>query len=538
MSLPRNIPAAWSQPACITHFRASFLCILKENLNEGLNLGNKARVALVYFRENYTPAPPMGILYIGTILARAGFDVKVIDSFPGFNEGNIKRICDFKPDLIGISVLTTGHRIAANYTRVLKEALPRARVCWGGVHASAIPTQILQTEPVDFVVIGEGEETMLEVCSRLSEDNNVNLEGIKGVVYKSKNGIIANERRDLIQNLDSLPIPNRRLLESPSYGWYISPPGIIRGKFFKGITTFYTSRGCPYNCIFCCSHETMGRKVRQRSVANVLEEIRYLRKEFNVKGLYFNDDIFGVDKKWVKDFCEKLQREEYDLVWGCQTRANLVDRALLKEMKAAGCVQVDIGCESGSRKVLKNLKKEIEVEDIIQAFECAQDVGIETFSTFIIGNPGEQMEDIYETEKLARRINSRVSFLILVPYPGSELFEMAKKNNWLLDKELHFAENWMTRQSENPVMEINIKSGELLRIRARLQNEYFWKNNLKIFASFIAHPAYLFKIIFACSRHSGEISKTLLVSIRQKKTSIFLEAVYQKFNEELMKSYA
>lgn len=492
------------------------------------------KVALVYFRENYTPAPPMGILYIGTVLEKAGFDVKVLDSFPGFNERNMESICDFNPHLIGISVLTTGHRIAAKYTRVLKEKLPKTRICWGGVHATSIPVQILQTEPVDFVVVGEGEQTMLEVCNRLSESNSDNLKGIKGVVFKNNNGVVDNGRREFIQDLDSLPIPNRRLLETPSYSWYMSPPGIIRGQFLDGITTFYTSRGCPYNCIFCCSHETAGRKLRQRSVENVLEEIRYLIREFNIKGLYFNDDTFGLDRRWLRDFCWKLRREEYNLTWGCQTRANLVDKELLGEMKSAGCIQVDIGCESGSEKVLEGLKKGIKVEDILKAFKNAKEVGVDTFATFIIGNPGETMEDVYETEKIAHKINSRVNFLILVPYPGSELFEMAKKNDWLLDKELHFSENWTNKQSENPVMEINFKSDELLKIRARLQNQYFWKNNLKIFASFIVHPDYMFKIFLACVRYSDEILKMLFVSVRQRKTSIFLETVYQKFNEGLM----
>lgn len=479
----------------------------------------------------------MGILYIGTVLEKAGFDVKVIDSFPRFNKQNIEKIYNFQPDLVGVSVLTTGHQIAATYTRVIKEKLQRARICWGGVHPSSLPVQILQTEPVDFVVVGEGEMTMLEVCNRLSEEKNSSLEGIKGVVFKSKNGIITNEGRELIKDLDSLPIPNRRLLESPSYAWYMSPPGIIRGQFLNGITTLYTTRGCPYNCVFCCSHKIMGRGLRQRSVENVLEEITYLRKEFNINGLYFNDDTFCLDKKWLKDFCHRLRVEEDGLIWGCQTRANLVNTDILQEMKAAGCVQLDIGCESGSTKVLKALKKDVSVEDILQAFDGAKKIEVDTFATFIIGNPEETMEDIYETQKVARKIDSRVNFLILVPYPGSELFEMAKKNNWLLDKELHFSENWTNKQSENPVMEISFKSEKLLHLRAKLQNEYFWKNNLKIFISFITHPTYLLKIIFACLRNSYEILKTLLIAIKDKKTSVFLETVYQKFNEELMKSY-
>jgi radical SAM superfamily enzyme YgiQ (UPF0313 family) len=471
----------------------------------------------------------MGILYVGTVLKEAGCDVKVIDSFPGFNEENIEKICSFNPDLVGVSVLTTGHRLAAKYTRLLKERLPQTRVCWGGVHASAIPRQVLEQEPVDFVVVGEGEETALEVCKKLSGDKNASLDGINGIVFRAKNGIVENPKRDFIQDPDRLPIPDRRLLESPAYEWYMSPPGIIRGQFLDGITTFYTTRGCPYNCIFCCSHETAGRKLRQRSVDNCLREIGYLKKEFHIKGLYFNDDTFGLDKKWLREFCRKLIDGKYGLVWGCQTRAPLATKETLGLMKAAGCVQVDIGCESGSDRILKNLRKDITVSDILQAFDSAKAAGIDTFATFIVGNPGETMEDVRKTEETARRIGSQVSFLILVPYPGSELFEMAKENGWLLDDQLHFAENWTNKQSEEPVMEINFKAAELVRIRAGLQNGYFWENNSKIFFGLLAHPFYLFRIMMAFFRNMALAS--------QGKSSVLLEAIYQTFNEGLMKKY-
>jgi radical SAM superfamily enzyme YgiQ (UPF0313 family) len=314
----------------------------------------------------------------------------------------------------------------------------------------------------------------------------------------------------------------------------MSPPGIIRGQFHDGITTFYTSRGCPYSCIFCCSHKTAGRKLRQRSVENVLEEIRYLKREYNIKGLYFNDDTFGLNRGWLRDFCDKVRQEKYRIVWGCQTRANLLDKELLTEMKSAGCIQVDIGCESGSDKILKSLRKGIKVKDILNAFRNAKEIGVDTFATFIMGNPGETMEDILETEKVAREINSRVSFLVLVPYPGSEVFEMAKENGWLLEKELHFSENWTNKQSENPVMEINFKSDDLLKVRARLQNQYFWKNNLKVCLSFVGHPLYLIKMLSVCLKYPGSILKALCISVKQRKSAILLEEVYQKFNEGLM----
>jgi radical SAM superfamily enzyme YgiQ (UPF0313 family) len=230
-------------------------------------------------------------------------------------------------------------------------------------------------------------------------------------------------------------------------------------------------------------------------VANVIEEINYLAYDFNIKGLYFNDDTFGLNKEWLMDFCQSLRKMRFKLVWGCQSRADILSKEMLCQMKKAGCIQVDIGAESGSETVLKNLKKDITPKDTEEVFKIARKVGLKTFATFILGCPGETTEDVKKTEELAKKISSRVSFLILVPYPGSELFKMAKQNNWLRRPNLFFSEEWANKQSENPVMEINFKAEDLLRIRAELQNMFFLRNNLAIFLAFIVRPIYLFGII-------------------------------------------
>lgn len=490
------------------------------------------RVVLIHFRENYTPTPPMGILYIGTVLKDAGYKVKVIDSFPAYHERTLKEVKYFNPDIIGLSVLTTGYRITSHYTSLLREQNPDALLCWGGVHPTSLPVEVLTEHNLDFVVVGEGEETMLEVCNNLSIDKG--LEGIKGVIFRKDGKILDNGRRKFIEDLDSLPIPDRTLLEFPGFSWYLSPPGIIRGCFIEGVTTFYTSRGCPFNCIFCCSHQTAGRKFRQRSVENVMEEIRYLVHNFGVKGLYFNDDTFGLDKEWTFNFCNSLRRAKFRLVWGCQTRANLASWEMFQIMKDAGCIQVDIGAESGSDKVLKNLRKGITPKEIENAFSLAKKVGFKTFATFILGNPGETIEDIKKTKELSKKISSSVSFLLLVPYPGSDLFEMAKENSWFVEPDLQFSEDWANKQSENPVMEINFKKDELIKIRARLQNMFFLRNNLNIFLSFITHPAYLLHMILSLMRHPISILSVIFNSLRERKPTLILENFYQKFNEKLI----
>jgi len=490
------------------------------------------RVALLHFRENYTPAPPMGILYLGTVLKKAGFTVKVIDSFPRYHKSTLSTLREFKPDLIGLSVLTTGYRVASIYTALIRQEHSHAMLCWGGVHASSLPREVLQEQPIDFVVVGEGEVTLKEACLRMESKND--LEGVKGVMFKRDNRIIDNGPRGLIQNLDTLPIPDRALLETPNFSWYLTPPGIIRGQFLEGITTFYTSRGCPFNCIFCCSHNTAGRIFRQRSVANVLEEITYLVKDFKVKGLYVNDDTFAINKEWLFDFCNGLRKKKFKLVWGCQTRANLISREICLAMKEAGCIQVDIGAESGSEKVLRILRKDITPEDTLRAFRMAQGAGLKTFATFILGTPGETALDIKKTELLAKKIKSRSSFLILVPYPGSEIYKMAKANNWFCDAKLNFSENWANKQSEVPIMAVNLRAGELLAIRAKLQNIFFARNNLEIIFSFFIKPIYFLRMLAVFIKNPKIIMNALIECVLQQKASLFLEGIYQQFNAEVM----
>jgi anaerobic magnesium-protoporphyrin IX monomethyl ester cyclase len=191
------------------------------------------RVALLHFRENYTLAPPMGILYIGTVLRNSGHDIKVLDSFPAHHEGTCDSVRDFRPDIIGLSVLTTGYQIASHYTRLLRKQNPGSLICWGGVHPSALPREVLQEEQdVDFVVAGEGEQTMLEVCGNIEQKKG--LAGIKGVVFRQKDVLQDNGRRAFIEDLDALPIPDRELLEKPRFSWYLSPPGSYAENFTRG----------------------------------------------------------------------------------------------------------------------------------------------------------------------------------------------------------------------------------------------------------------------------------------------------------------
>lgn len=498
------------------------------------------KIVFIHVKENFTPVVPLGMLYIGTVLKKEGHNVWVFDINKKEKVESIEKIKSIDPDIIGFSVMTTEYSIAKDFNRDLRKEVPNAYYCWGGIHPSSLPIETIKENNLDFLVYGEGEITMKEVCQiikckkRKSSKIGVNLKAVKGVYYVYKGKINKNVPRLLIENLDSLPFPDRSLIED--FKWYLSPPGMLRGKFYYGVTTIFASRGCPYQCIFCSSKTIHGIRIRRRSVKNVIEEISYLKNNFDVKGVYFNDDTFALDKGWLKEFCDSLRKSNLNVIWGCQTRADIAqDMTILKMMKDAGCIQIDIGCESGSDKILKILRKGITSKMILDSFENLRKLKVNTCATFIVGNPGETLEDIRKTEMIAKLAPGVIFFLILVPYPGSPLYKMAIENKWMIDKDIIFDERWTNKQSSIPVMEASFKSDELLRIRSRLQNQFILQNNKGIVLSFLKSPYFLLEIIRTMLLRPKFVLNSVRCSIENGRPMDFLEDIYQKFNEDLRK---
>lgn len=488
------------------------------------------RVTLINPRENYDIVLPMGILYIGTVLEEAGHKVQLLDIGPRDKnwQENVKK---FNPEIIGLTLVTTQFQRAEEILFDLKKICPDARYCAGGPHASALPEETLRDLNLDFVVKGEGEYIMKEICERLGQ--NKNLEGVKGVYYKKNDQIIFHGLAPVISDMDALPIPKRELL--PDSLWYLTPPGFIRGSFNWGIATIMSGRGCPFNCIFCASQNVFGRGVRRRSVQNVIKEIGYLKEKYNIKGLFFLDDTFTINDSWLKEFCAALKEEKYRLIWGCQARGDTITEEKLSMMKDAGCVQVDIGAESGSDIILKNLNKNEKVEDLRRGFAITKKLGIKTFASFIIGNPGEGVEEIEETKKFALEVKPNMTgFCILVPYPGTSLYDAAKKNNWFIkNKEGGFSKNWANKQSETPIMAIHLAPEILIQKRAELENLFVWQNHKVIFFGFLKNPKYLWQMIVSLLKNFKASSRALIGALKTGKLRLFIEECYQNFSYDL-----
>jgi len=386
------------------------------------------RIALVNPRiESFiSTLPPLGLLYIAALLEKNGFEVRVFDIYPN-DDRDIPGLLSYNPEVVGMTVLTDYWLRAKHIAAIIRKGLPRSTFIVGGVHVTALAEESLHQLDADIGVTGEGELTMLELCRRLERSSD--WKDVPGIVFKGEDGdIFYSHSRGFIDDLDQLPHPARHLLDFENY---LIPPGMIRGYWSERSTTVMTSRGCPFACIWCGSQCTFGKKVRSRSLDNVIDELQSLIDDFAIDTVWFVDDTFTLNKNWVFEFCEKIISDKIKLAWGCQAHVKTANEEMFKTMKEAGCVQLDFGVESGSNKVLRSLRKNSDRETIERAFSAARKAKLRTLATFMFGSPNETEEDIAETFDLVKRIRPNyTSSYFLTPYPGTELNEMARENGW------------------------------------------------------------------------------------------------------------
>lgn len=428
----------------------------------------------VQVSEGNNIVPPLGVLYIAAVLERLGHELQVFDIDPDVAPC-VDEIQAFAPHIIGLSCYTNTYPKALRLTRRLKAVLPDSVYVCGGVHATARPLETLCEMEVDYLVYAEGERTVAQLVEHIGAGRKEGLDKIKGLYYWKDGEARFTGPPDLIQELDSIPYPARHLL---NFEPYLVPPGMIRGYAMKRVTTIFTSRGCPYPCVYCASSIVQGKKIRRRSVANVIAELEALVADYGIQGFYICDDLVTGDRDWMMEFSRQLAEKRLGLRWACQARVDRVDKEMLVAMQQAGCIQLDFGVESGSDTTLKTMKKATKVGSALSAFRLTRKLRLRSCATFILGFPGETEADMEDSFQLAKDIRANYTvFYFLTPYPGTPIYNLAVENNWI-DPGLVAAERFTHRQASLPVMAIEHAPEKLVATRRRFQNHFFLRNYL------------------------------------------------------------
>ncbi len=414
---------------------------------------------------------PLGLAYIAAVLEENGYRVRVYDPLVHKKSSLVGCIREFGPDIIGISCMTPSFSRACRIAESIKQEDPGIPIVFGGVHPTVTPKETLGNESIDYIIMGEGEYTFLDLLKTLSGGGS--LKNVLGLGWKSGSKAAINPPRPLIEDLDSLPLPARHLFP----GWYFKRFAQFRGLWLKS-TNMVSSRGCPYNCSYCSSRLMFGGRARFRSVKKVVDEIEHLLKRYKLDGVSFSDDTFTCNKKRAIEICREIRRRKLDFVWRIQARADTIDEEVVRELAESGCVQIDMGVESGSAKMLRVLQKGITPGQVVRAFRILKRYKIRTCATFMLGSPGEAREDIELTKQLAHRIDADYTqFFITTPFPGTKMYNDILANDPSLSR-VSYDKFIAGGETLVPLIKGKIRPEELIRLQKEL-NEKFLRGAIK-----------------------------------------------------------
>lgn len=371
------------------------------------------RVLFVIKQIDYEP---QGILHLSSALKAAGHQVRLAIVA---QEDVVAVAREFQPGIVGYSVWTGGQHFYFDINRRIRAAVDVFSV-FGGPHATFFP-EMIEEDGVDGVCIGEGEGAMVDLANAL-ESGSFD-PGIENWWFKLDGEIIRNPVRPYVADLDTLPLPDRPLV-------YDKDEPMRRSK----IKHFISSRGCPFDCAYCFNHALFeiyrgkGKRFRQRSVDNVIQEVNWVRENYPLQFVVFVDDMFVINRDWVAEFADKYP-QAVGLPFFCNVRANLVSEELAADLKRAGCVSVGMGVETGNDR-LRNviLKRNMSKKQVVDACLTLREAGINVVTTNMVGLPTGTLEDDFETLRL--NIESRPAFanaFIFQPYPRTELGELARR---------------------------------------------------------------------------------------------------------------
>jgi len=365
------------------------------------------------------PYVPLGMLYISAYLEMHGYANDVFDSTFSSFERFCEKVKTFKPRVIGIYTNLMTKLNVLRMIRFLKENSPATSIVLGGPEVRN-HTKDFIAAGAQYLVLGEGEQTMLELVRWIDEGMNADPSHIDGIAWANEGDVAQNRERVKLKDLDSLPLPARNKVDLQSYldTW--------RKHHGKNAVSVSTMRGCPYSCKWC-SRAVYGQSYRRRSPRKVVEELQWLKQHYEVDSFWFVDDVFTVSHNWLTDFASIVKETNLEISYECITRADRMNETVIRQLKDSGCFRVWIGAESGSQKVIDLMDRRVEVGQVREMIRLSRREGLEAGTFIMVGYPGETKDDIYETLHHLKTSNPD-HFTITIAYPitGTPLYEEVK----------------------------------------------------------------------------------------------------------------
>jgi len=391
--------------------------------------GTTWRILLI--KSNYNApvhlsvVPPLGLMCLAAYLREHyRYQVKIEDLRLSGNNAEFLEtaIRDYAPDVVGISALSFETDAIAWIAERVKHVNKNTTVLLGGPHSTSYPEMSARIPGIDYVVVGEGEIATGRLIERLFQGGDVS--GLTGLAYLRGDQVITTGRAEYIEELDSLPMPAYDLIPLDRTGIYTRITRTGAGKFM----TLFTSRGCPYQCVYC--HNVFGKKFRFRSAKSLIHEIRYLYDTYGIRDYEIVDDIFNLDRERLVEFCDRVTQSgmKLNLVFPIGMRGDILDEFQLSKLKHAGTIFLAFAIETGSLRMQKLLKKNIQLDKIKQNIEIAHKLRIHPHGFFMIGLPDETLEDMKMTVKfmLSSKLHTCLLF-VTMPFEGTELGRMARE---------------------------------------------------------------------------------------------------------------
>lgn len=437
--------------------------------------------------------PPLGIMYLAAYAEKnTEHKIEILDSqveeidYLGFAKEINKR----KPDVVGISAMTFTLIDALKTAEIVKELDKGIKVIFGGPHPNIYPEETINLPGVDFVIRGEGDILFTQLINNL--DNSKKLKEIKGLVFKENGKVINTGPSELIENLDELPFPARKLTHYKKYSSLLAKR--------SPVTTMFTSRGCPFNCLFC-NRGWLGKFFRARSAKNVVDEMEEC-VNLGIQEFLIYDDTFTINRQRVVDICDEIMKRKLDVGWDVRARVDTVDEELLRKMRKAGCERIHYGVESGNPEILKVLRKGITLEQAEKIFKVTKKIGISTLAYFMIGSPRETEETIMESINFAKKLNADfVHFSITTPFPATDLYRMALEERILKRDVWRDFARYPRKDFTPPLWEENLSREELINLLARAYKEFYTR------------PGYIVKRMLSV-RSLGEVKRKLRAGLK------------------------